>query len=170
MRAVTLTIAKLGLSIGNTINIKLVNVVGKELSTQDFVLSTATFSTSFSENDTMAFQTYYKLTIPNGLSFNFSIPTLSSNEAHDLYSLLKISYYKGIIKIYDDDSIELDTRFITKLNLYFTGKNPHFTLVEQNIIYLYKYYADEVLDTISTIDIMMKIDEYLAKISTIGAI
>ena len=169
MRTVSLEIVSLGLKVGDTILLELVDSVGNTLvSTSGYALkvsielSTDTFTYDLLETQNINQLSYYKLTLPNTLSFNFTIPN-ASDDAHDLLSLLSIGCFDGIIKE-DGNRTRLDSRFLEKLNLYFTGENPHFNNTEQDLVNLYEYYADEIKETINTIDIMRLMDEYLATI------
>lgn len=169
MREVTLDIAKLGLIVGNAIKIKLINSVGGACMSSSgyfldttIILTTPTLTIELLENKYIDMLTFYQLTIPNGLKFNFSVPFSLEGTPHDLMSLLQLGCYEGII---DQTTSTLAENFIAKLDLYFSGENPHFTKTELDVVRLYEYYANEVIDTTSTIDVMQMMDEYLATIT-----
>jgi|LGOV01.1.fsa_nt_gb hypothetical protein len=169
MRKVSLDISKLGLIVNDVIKLQLINTVGGLLIStsgyfldKDITLASATFEYDLLQSEDINQISTYKLTLPNALEFTFNLPSDDENQTHDLLSLLRIGCYTGIVK-----DGELDSKFIEKLNLYFTGENPHFSTTEKDLVNLYEYYADEIIDTTSTIDIVRKMDKYLA---TIGAV
>ncbi|MDQ7067750.1 MAG: hypothetical protein Q9M40_07145 [Sulfurimonas sp.] len=174
MRTVTLTIAKLGLSIENTITLQLVDSLGNVIIDntgyfldETIVLDTDIFQIELKENNYINILSTYKLTLPNGLNFNFKVHTSFANTPHDLISLLQIACYAGIVEIKNEDEISLSASFVEKLNIYFTGENPYFTNTEKDLVNLYEYYADEIKYTTSTIDIVRLMDEYLATLGVI---
>jgi len=160
MRKVVLNISKLGLVIGNIVNIKLIDSVGniyvspsgyaKDL---NITLSADLLEIDLLENELIPYLTNYKITLPNALHFNFKVPLSHKAlvESHDLLSLLSLGCVYGII---DQGSNSLDAGFIEKLNLYFTGENPHFSATQKDVVRLYEYYADEVIATNYTIDVI----------------
>ena len=169
MREVTLNIAKLGLNVGDIIRLQLINSVGGAcMSSSGYFLDLSAtiqstiFTIELLENEFVNMLSSYKFTLPNGISFNFSVPFSLQNTPHDMLSLLQLGCYEGII---DKAKNSLDENFVQKLDLYFSGENPYFTKTELDVVRLYEYYADEVIDTTSTIDIMQMIDEYLATIT-----
>jgi len=169
MREVTLNIAKLGLNVGDVIKLQLINSVGGAcMSSSGYfldltaTLQSTTFTIDLLENEFVNMCSSYKLTLPNGISFNFSVLYSAQNSPHDLLSLLQLGCYGGII---DKAKNSLDENFVQKLDLYFSGENPHFTKTELDVVRLYEYYANEIIDTTSTIDIMQMMDEYLATIT-----
>lgn len=169
MREVTLDIAKLGLIVGDAIKLQLVNSVGNVcMASSGYFLDTAItlsstiFTIELLENEFVNMRSSYKLTLSNGISFNFNVPYSAQNSPHDLLSLLQLGCYEGII---DKAKNSLDENFVQKLDLYFSGENPHFSKTELDVVRLYEYYANEVIDTTSTIDIMQMMDEYLATIA-----
>jgi hypothetical protein len=167
MRKVVLNIAKLGLVAGNVIKIQLVNSVGAVTISpmgysfdSSFTLSSALFEVDLLENEAIPTLSSYKITLPNTLSFTFNVPfSYNYTEPHDLVSLLNIGCVHGLI---DQDTKTLDEDFVSKINLYFTGENPHFSEVQKNIMKLYEYYANEVIDTTYTIDVIELMDAYLS--------
>ena len=170
MRSVTTTIAKLGLNIGDTITVQLINSVGKACMTTDgyiydetIELDSDTLTLLLRENDTILGKSLYKITLPNDFSFSFTVPTATDtdNKPLDLIGILKVGCFENIITIYGDTTV-LASGFIEKLDLYFTGENPHFTPTEKSLVDLYVYYADEVIDTDSTIDVVEMMDKHLA--------
>jgi len=170
MRKVSFNITKLGLVIGNTINVKLIDSVGKPtMSTfgyvcdQNITLSSTTQEIELLENEYMAHQTRYKITLPNSLNFTFVVPVSNDTTApHDLLSLLNIGCIYGIIDVRER---RLADDFVEKLELYFTGENPHFSESQKAVVQLYEYFADDVFGTPATIDIMQMMDEYLATLT-----
>lgn len=166
MRTVTLDISKFGLIVGDTIKLQLINSVGgicasKSGYTLDatIVLDSTTFEIELLESEYIDMISFYQITLPNTLKFNFTVPSSFENTPHDLLSLLQLACYKGIINIEEN---KLEESFVEKLDLFFTGENPHFTNTQKDVVNLYIYYADKVIDTTSTIDIMQMMDEYLA--------
>lgn len=168
MREVTLDIAKLGLIVGDVLKIQLIDSVGNacmastgyKLDTT-LTLSTTTLTTELLENSYINMLSFYRITLPSGLKFKFSVPFSLEGTPHDMLSLLQLGCYEGII---DKANGTLTENFVEKLNLYFSGENPHFTKTELDIVRLYEYYANEIYGTPSTIDIMQMMDEYLATI------
>lgn len=170
MREVTLTIAKLGLIVGNVIKIQLINSIGNpcmlssgySLNT-DITLSSEILTLELLENEHNNNDiAIYQIILPTAIKFNFSVPYSFENTPHDLLSLLQLGCYENIINKYDN---KLDDKFVQKLENYFIGENPHFTKTELNIVRLYEYYANEVIDTTSTIDILKMMDAYIATIT-----
>jgi len=170
MRSVSLNISKIGLSVGDTFKLKLVNSVGKLCTTasgysldEEITLTDAIFTKELLENSTIPIKTFYKITFIDTTSFLFTVPENPTSISHDMFSLLKIGCFKEILR--EADNI-VDDSFIKKLDMYFMGNNPHFRELELSVLEMYEYYANEVEQTESTIDSMMFLDEYL---STIGA-
>ena len=172
MRIVNANISKLGLKIDDTIKVQLLNTIGKPHMTldgysldEDIVIANDTLELSLMENDNIDSISFYKITIPSGFEFTFTVPIspTSDNPKHDLISLLSIGCFDEIIDI-ENQSKLLNPNFLEKLNLYFTGENPYFTDNEKSLIELYEYYADNIKGTESTIDIVQMMDEYLATI------
>lgn len=168
MRKVSLVIAKLGLSVNDVIKLQLVDTVGNILVSgtgyaldASITLDSDTFEYDLLESENINHLSRYKLTLPNLLEFNFTLPYSFENKTHDLLSLLSIGCFDGIVRR-DGDEAYLDGEFLEKLNLYFTGENPHFSATEKDLVNLYEYYADEVISTENTIDVIQLMDEYLA--------
>lgn len=169
MRKVALTIAKLNINVGNKIIIKLVDSVGKEtVSTfgyscdKEITVDNTIEEIELLENEFIPHITNYKLILDSGLEFTFRVPYSIDATPHDLISLLNIGCVYGIIDVYER---KLDDQFIEKLNLYFTGENPHFTPPQKDVVALYEYYANEVIDTTYTIDVIQMMDEYLSTLN-----
>jgi len=165
MRTVTLDISKLGLVVGDAIKVQLVNSIGKLLlSSSGYMLDSTTITTanifeiSLLENEYIDSISNYKIILPSTISFTFKVPVSQENNPHDLLSLMRIGNTKDII---NEDTKSLDSEFVKKLDLYFSGENPHFNKTQKNVVELYSYYADNVLKTTSTIDVMQLMDEYL---------
>lgn len=171
MRTVSCPIAKLGLSIGDVVHLSLVNSVGATIMTRqgfsldsEITINSDTFSIELLENDAIDELSKYKLALPNGFHFSFTLHSSFEDTPHDLIYLLRSGCYEGII-IETKDGIELDHKFLKKLDAYFFGEKLYLTQVEKDIIKLYAYYADEVFSKGSTIDIMRMMDNYLANIT-----
>ena len=171
MRTVSFPIAKLGLSIGDTITIKLVDSVGNiyvdasgYTLSEAFTLDSATFEYTLMETDTMLLDAKYKLVLPSGIEFSFKIFKSSETLAHDLISLLHIACYKDVISVIDGET-QLDTKFLRELDLYFLGKSYFFTPTQQSLVNLYEYYADNVYGTSSTVDVVAMMDKHLTQIT-----
>lgn len=169
MRKVALKLESLGIAIGDTITVKLVDSVGKDtMSTFGYscnkVIITANPNEEIEllENEFIPHITNYKLILKSGLEFTFNVPCSAENlHPHDLISLLNIGCVYGII---DSNDRKLDDGFIEKLNLYFTGENPHFTEAQSDVVRLYEYYADNVIHTPYTIDVIWMMDSYLSSL------
>lgn len=167
MRKVALAIAKLGINVGNKITIKLVDSVGKNTTStfgytcnQEITVANAIEEIELLENEFIPHLTNYKIILQSGLEFTFTVPYSTENPTpHDLISLLSIGCVYGII---DTNERRLDDKFVEKINLYFTGENPHFTDAQKDVMNLYEYYANEVIDTTYTIDVIQMMDEYLS--------
>lgn len=168
MREVTLDIAKLGLIVGDVLKIQLIDSVGNVCIANSgymldtpITLSSTTLSVELLESSYINMLSFYKITLPSGLKFKFNVPFSFEGTPHDMLSLLQLGCYEGII---DKANSTLSENFVAKLDLYFSGENPYFTKTELDVVRLYEYYANEVIDTTSTIDIMQMMDEYLATI------
>lgn len=167
MRKVVLTISKLGLAIGDIVNIKLVDSVGRVYVSpfgyqkdENITIASSVLEIDLLENDLIPNITSYKITLPNALNFTFRVTSSTGTlESHDLISLFNIGCVHGVI---DTFSHTLDADFVEKLNHYFTGENPHFTAAQKDIVALYEYYANEIIDTTITIDVIEMMDTYLS--------
>lgn len=169
MRKIYVDMENIGLSNGDVVTIELLNSVGLACTTESFFSLNAQYTISDSvlevellENDKIKTDTHYKITLPNESCFTFVLPSSSEddNPPHELTSLIKMGCFQNIVK---DDV--LNTEFVEKLNLYFTGENPHFTHSEQSLVDMYIFYADKVFeDGLSTIDITELMDEHMARI------
>jgi len=163
MRDVTLDISSIGLSVGDIISLQLVDSMGNSYNgsvEESITLQSATFTKSLLENEAIEALTYYKLTLPNGIYYNFQLHLDSESTApHDLYPLLK---FGCIASVFSTETNKLDNDFVKKLDIYFSGREAHFSVRQQDVVTLYEYYADNIINTTSTIDIIRKIDEYLS--------
>jgi len=169
MRVVMFDISKFGLNVDDEIEINLIDSVGNLLTTSSgyslnkkIILTEELQKIELQESEYIDVLHFYKIKLPNESSFIFNVPFNSEKKPHDLISLFKLACYKGII---NQEEKSLSRKFTNKLDIYFTGKNPHFTNPESEVVRLYEYYADEIKETTSTIDIMKMMDEYL---STLG--
>jgi len=168
LRKISLKVLNLGINVGDTINIQLVNLVGKPLITLDgyllnenITIDSLIWEKELRENDTIQSDSSYKLTLPNGFVFNFTIKTTPTQKTIDLIGQLKISCYSDIIDMKNNEKV-LSDNFIKKLDIYFTGENPYFTKTEQSLFDLYVYYADNIHESETTIDVVEILDEYLS--------
>ncbi len=168
MRKVQLTASKLGLIVGDSLSVRLVDTVGNKLVSpmgylfdETITVSSNVVELELMENDLIPGISNYKLTLPSGLNFNFKVPVSDTTVPHELTSLLSIGCVYGVIDI---DGGRLDERFVQKLDLFFSGENPHFSDAQKDVVRLYTYYADSVYGGTSTIDVMRMMDEYLASI------
>lgn len=167
MRKVALPIAKLNITVGDKITIKLVDSVGKDTVSaygytynKEITVANTIEEIELLENDLIPHITNYKLILASGLEFTFTVPYSTKNPTpHNLISLLNIGCVYGIIDVYER---RLADQFVEKLNLYFTGENPHFTPSQKDVVVLYEYYANEVIDTPYAIDVIQMMDEYLS--------
>lgn len=173
MREIVLDIAKLGLNVADEINITLVDSVGNKYITDDgysldknYVISNPIFKTLLYENDLISSDTHYKLSIPSSLTFNFKLNKDIENISHDLYYLLKMGCVKSIFDT-SSPTLQLDKKFVENLNRYFTGEIPHFTSTQQAVVDMYEYYANEIIDTQRTIDVLKLIDNLLSQLKEI---
>jgi len=168
MRTVTMDITKLGLTIGDTITIRLVNIMGGMLvDTSGYLLdstittTTTTFSIELLENEFIETDSIYKIILPSSLSFTFKVPFSQENIPHDMLALMRLGCTENII---NEETRNLESGFVEKLDIYFAGNHPRFSKKQEDVVALYMYYADAILDTSSTIDIMKMMDEYLSTI------
>lgn len=166
MRKVALAIAELNVNVGDKITIKLVDSVGKDAVSnfghtynKEITVANAIEEIELLENEFIPLLTNYKLILASGLEFTFRVPYSVDVTPHDLISLLNIGCVYGIIDVYER---RLDDQFVEKLNLYFAGENPHFTPSQKDVVALYEYYANEVINTTYTIDVIQMMDEYLS--------
>jgi len=166
MRKVVLDITKLNLSIGDTIKISLVDIVGNVVynalfSEKEFVLGTQLFECTLPENKTFRQKTYYKLTAANN-SFNFTVNERINAEPLDMFALLSLGCYENIISE-DADGIKFDDAFLKKIDAHFNNEDAHFTRIEKNFITLYEYYyAQEIFQSGRTIDALELLDRYIS--------
>lgn len=172
VRTVIAPISKLGLNLNDTITVALISSVGKPLLTNDgyfysenIEILSDTLTLNLRENDTIENISEYRLTTPKEFSFSFRVPSspVLDDTPHDLISLLNIGCYKEIIEIYENKAT-LHPKFLSKLDIFFTGENPYFTDQEKSLVDLYEYYADNVISMDSTIDVVRMMDEHLATI------
>lgn len=168
MRTVTLDISRLHLQIGDTINLKLVNSVGDVCTAQDgysldedITISANHFTKELLENSFVGILSFYKLTLPSSAFFNFMVPFSEENEAHELSSLLSMACLDECVYI---DTESLNPNYFEKLDRYFMGEPPYFSVAEQDMTDLYAFYADDVIETTSTIDIANVMDSYLGSL------
>jgi hypothetical protein len=168
MRKVTLDISLLHLNVGDTVHISLVNSVGNKCVASngfaidtDFILDSPLFEIELLENENVGKISSYELSLASSLKLVFTVPARIDNTPHELLSLSRLGCAKGIIDKYTK---KLSDDFVTKLDRYFIGEKPNFTPTQKAVVELYVYYADNVIETLSTIDIMQLMDEYLATI------
>lgn len=166
MRKIQLSVSKLGMSIGDTFTVRLVDTVGKPLISTigysfDSVLTANTeiMEIELLENDLIPGISNYKIILQSGLNFTFKVPLSDNTTPHELMSLLSIGCVYGVIDI---DGNRLDDRFLEKLDLFFSGENPNFSAAQHDVVRMYQRYADEVYGTTATIDVMQMMDEYLS--------
>jgi len=164
VRQVYAKLESLGLSAGEIVTIHLCNSVGVPSNSifsldENITCGDSSLQIELLENEKIQFESYYELTLLNGLAFTFRVPVSENTKPHELTSLMKMGCYEGIVK-----NGVLDSRFKEKLNLFFTGEIPRFSSVEQSLADMYIFYADEVYeDGVATIDVVRKMDEYLAQ-------
>lgn len=170
MRDVTLDISLIGLSVGDTVTLTLVDSMGNQCTyasdgytiNESITLDSQLFTKTLLENEALEALTHYKITLDSGIYYNFELHLSdSSAAAHDLYPLLTFGCIASIINKYTQ---KLDNDFVKKLDVYFGGGNAHFSVQQQDVVRLYEYYADNVINTNYTIDIIRLMDEYLATI------
>ncbi len=170
MRNVVFYASKLNLVIGSTINITLIDSIGRACTTpsgyalnSDIVVASERMEIPLMPNELTTFSTQYKITLGNGTRFYFTVPSAPFGETlpHDMLALLRIGCTREII---DHASGELDEKFLQKLGAFFMGMDAHFTPTQEDVVALYVYYADNVLTETATIDIMKKMDLFLATI------
>ncbi len=168
MRDVTLDIALIGLTVGDVITLELVDSMGNVYTRESdgysvnetITLDAQIFQKTLEETSAFELLTHYKITLSSGIYYNFELPISdTSSAAHDLYPLLKFGCIASILNKYTN---KLDNAFVKKLDVYFSVGNPHFSLQQQDVVTLYEYYADNIIDTTSTIDVMRLMDSYLS--------
>ena len=165
MRDIALDISLLGLNVGDTITITLVDSMGNKYSDanaidETIILDSTLFTKALLENEAFKALTHYKITLESGIYYNFELHLSdSSTKPHDLYPLLSFGCIASILNKYTQ---KLEPDFLQKLDIYFSGGEPHFYVRQQDVVTLYEYYADNVLDTNYTIDIIRVMDEYLS--------
>jgi len=169
LRDVTLDISLLGLNVGDEITLTLVDSMGNQYTgngytlNENITLDSQLFTKTLLENEAFKARTHYKLTLVSGIYYNFELHlSNSSTNPHDLYSLLTFGCVDSII---NKDTKKLDDEFVKKLDIYFSGEYPHFNTQQQDLVTLYEYYANSVINTDYTIDVIRLMDAYL---STIG--
>ncbi len=167
MRTVYAKLDSLGLSAGDEVTIHLCNSVGISVNAlfslpSIVVCDDSLFRVSLLENKKIQFESYYKLTLPSELHFTFRVPVSFENRPHELTSLMKMGCHSQTVT---QEGLHPD--FIEKLDFYFIGKESHFTNAQQDLVDMYIFYANSVVDDdIGTIDIVQKMDEYLAQKET----
>lgn len=168
MRNVLLAISKFGLSVGNSVTIQLVDRLGNIYVSprgfsinQSFTLADSTLSVALEESENILQETHYKLILPSGAEFTFRVPFSEENTPHDMAALMQIGCVDDVLDRYTG---VLCDEMLEKLDLYFLGKNPRFSATQRDVVKLYEYYADEVIDTQATIDVTEMIDIYLSQI------
>jgi len=168
LRDVTLDISLIGLNVGDAITLTLVDSMGQEYTrsahaiNETITLNSTLFTKSLLENKAIKACTHYKLTLESGIYYNFELHLSdSSTAAHDLYPLL---YFGCVASIINKNTQKLDDDFVKKIDVYFAGGEAHFNERQQDVVTLYEYYADNVIDKNYTIDIIRLIDKYIATI------
>lgn len=154
-----------GLKSGDIVTVHLLNSVGMVSNLhydiqEEVTCGSDALTFSVVENDKIAFESYYKITLPNTLTFTFTVQTSEQTVPHELKSLTTMGCFEELFK--DEKLID---SFTEKLELFFTGENPHFTTKEQRLFELYAFYADEVIsDGVATVDVATKMDTYLSSV------
>jgi hypothetical protein len=171
MRTVASDIANMGLTIGDSVTLQLVDSVGNVCNApvggkidETIVLESSELSFRLMENMLIPMATHYRLTVPDGIRFLFSVPKSHDNEetVHDLEALMRVGCLNGTI---DADSGEIDESFLERFENYLLGNQADFSMAEMDVVGLYFYYADVVQGTGRTIDIIKKLDANLAAIT-----
>lgn len=168
MREVYAKLGQFGLNAGDSVKIHLLNSVGDVCNmvysiNETVVCGDDSLRVSLLENERIPFESHYQITLPNTLSFTFHLPISSDNLLHDLMSLVRMGCYE---EFFIDG--KLIPSFIEKLELFFTGENPHFTNKEQSLLNMYIFYADEVIDDgVATVDVALSMDDCLASIGVL---
>ena len=168
MRDIALDISLIGLNVGDALTLTLVDSMGNQYThasdgytiKETITLDTPLFTKTLLENEALDALTHYKITLESGIYYNFELHLSdSSTKPHDLYPLLSFGCIASILNKYTQ---KLEPDFLQKLDIYFSGGEPHFNVRQQDVVTLYEYYADNVLDTNYTIDIIRVMDEYLS--------
>jgi len=168
LRDVALDISLIGLNVGDGVTLTLVDSMGNQYTrssdgytiNETITLDSPLFTKELLENEALEALTHYKLTLESGIYYNFELHLSdSSKEPHDLYPLLSFGCIASILNKYTQ---KLENDFVKKLDIYFSGGEPHFNVRQQDVVTLYEYYANSVIDTNYTIDIIRIIDEYLS--------
>ena len=169
MRKVVLDIDKLGLSVGDTIGISLVDKMGN-IATQEhyynknFIIQEPLFKCELFENDLLHNETFYQLTLPSKAQFNFRVHASEETAPLDMFALFSLECYESIIRRENEKLVVVDAKFVSELEKYFRGESFHFTPLEQNLVNLYEnYYAQEIRPSTRTIDAVALLDRYLSQ-------
>ena len=173
MRNISIDVSKLGLSEDDTINISLIDSIGKPYFSNDMysfnqtiTIGTQTLVTlNVKENDTFLISTNYKLTIKEN-EFLFTVPSgnIIDIKPLDIITLIKIGCYKTVATHDKNNNIVFDSNFFKKLDSYLGGENVRFTAEEKSVFDLYVYFADNVFYSEGTNDFLRDMDEQLSKI------
>lgn len=163
MREVYAKCENLGLNDGDVVTVHLLNSVGAVSNLiyaipTEFICENDSLTLTLLENEKIPFESYYKITLPTTLSFTFSVPVLPENTPHELSSFINIGCFNEFFR----DGKLVDS-FVEKLELFFTGENPHFTNKERRLVAVYVFYADKVIgNNVATVDVAMAVDAFLA--------
>jgi len=170
LRDVTIDISLIGLNVGDEITLMLVDSMGNQYVrasdgytvNENIILNSSLFKKTLLENEALEALTHYKITLTSGIYYNFELHLSDSSTAsHDIYPLISFGCIDSIINKYTQ---KLDNDFVKKLDVYFSGGEAHFNVQQQDVVTLYEYYADNVIGTDYTIDVIRLMDEYLSTI------
>jgi CO dehydrogenase/acetyl-CoA synthase beta subunit len=175
LRKVIASILDLGINVGETIDIKLVDIIGNDIRTiyenklvsfsKTITISNEIFEIELYENDKIKDYTRYVLSV-GGINFRFRVPTLKENTPHELCSLIQLAGNDSVCTIINDE-IVFEKDFLDKLELEFTNKEPYFTENQRKIYNLYIFYSSFYQDLTLTSDMSKALDLTLSKIGEV---
>jgi hypothetical protein len=170
MRTVASNIEDMGLEIGQSVTLQLVDSVGNVCNTpvggmKDVTVEISGESITFDlvESDFIPMATHYRMTVPDGTKFLFRVPRSLDNEetAHDLEALMRSGCVESVVDITEGT---VSDSMLERFDDWLDGAPPDFSAAEMDMIGLYVYYADIVQLTTRTIDTMQKFDAFLASV------
>ena len=171
MRTIRLDITKFGLSVGDIVNLQLIDSMGNQAMSnsgytinENISLDTQVFEKELLESDKIYTLSSYKLTLPNKYTFKFRLPSDNDNMAHDLIALLMYSCFSQIIDYSNPNNPIINTNFVQRLDSLWSGNTEQFSANEETFINVFYHYANEVQVTDATVDIARALDVLLARV------
>jgi hypothetical protein len=170
LRTVQTDISNLALNLGDTVTLKLLDILGRDFTfmqdgklikyDETITIDKEVLSFELWENENSNSKTYYQLTI-NKINYKFTVP--KGNGVHELMSLFSIacnddvSYTVHGKTIFEDD-------FIEKIKRYFNQYEPYFTANQKRAFDQFVFFANNVHDTDTTIDNAEALNKYLGSL------